>query len=333
MDRANDGRAWQPEMMRPILIGGCPRSGTTLLGAVLGTHRDCLATPESKFNPDSYRLAMNADGTVDLARALAVIREHWNFRLWDVVPDAEESAALAGSETYCDMVKRVVQVYGSRRGKPAPAYWIDHTPYNILHVPLLFQIYPDARLIHLVRDGRGVAASVMKLDWGPNTVEAAAQWWIVRVAHGLAAESYFGPERVLRVSYEALVRDPQTTMQQVCAFIGVAWQPEMIAGTGFQVPKHSTRQHGLVGAAPQAARATAWQKELSPRQVEIFESVAASVLTCLGYDPHYGSQARPLTLRERVISQTHDFYMTKIVNRYRIQARVRHALAQGADAR
>src|SRR5690606_9333198 len=104
---------------------------------------------------------------------------------------------------------------------------VDHTPNNLRFAATLHLWFPEAKFIHLVRDGRAVAASVIPLDWGPNTVIRAASWWAERVAHGLAAESFFGPEKILRIYYEELVTYPRKTMEKVSDFLGIEFQEQM----------------------------------------------------------------------------------------------------------
>ena len=157
----------------------------------------------------------------------------------------------------------------------------------------------------------------MKVDWGPNTANAAAYWWINRVAHGLAAESHFGPQRVRRVRYEDLVLEPQATLQAICSFLEIDFEPAMLTGSGFRVPKHAASIHPYVGSAPNAKRIQAWQQELSARQIEIFESVAGQFLTCLGYDLKFGLHARPVSTVEMVRLGIEEVYAAKIGNKLR----------------
>ena len=191
--------------MRPVFIGGCARSGTTLLGSMLGTHSKCLATPESKFNIAVCRLGVHNNADIDMATILRTVSEQWSFKLWDLDIQKTITSDEKRWARYSDFMNYVVREYGNKANKPDPAIWVDHTPDNIIFAPHLFALFPEARMIHLIRDGRATAASVMKLDWGPNTISSAANAWINRVAHGLAIESRYGRQRVMQVRYEELV--------------------------------------------------------------------------------------------------------------------------------
>lgn len=319
--------------MKSVFVAGCPRSGTTLLGAMLGSHSDCLATPESKFNLQVYRASIQSEAARDAATILEQIRDHWSFKIWDVDVDPAQLLQAGTHQPYGQVIHWLVSQYGKKVGKPSPAFWIDHTPETILHSAVLFALYPEARMIHLVRDGRAVAASVLKLDWGPNVIDLAAHWWVQWLAHGLAAEQHFGPQRVMRVRYEALVTNPQTVLSEICRFLEIDFQPDMVNGSGLHVPSYTAGQHQLVGAAPQARRIDAWQQELSPRRIEIFESIAGNLLACLDYEGKYGLQARASTPLEKLIANVQSNYRARVVNRFRHAIRLRRSLATAAPAR
>ncbi len=319
-----------PGMMKPVFIGGCGRSGTTMLGAMLGTHPDCLATPESKFIHSARRSCTSNTGEIDARAALEHITAHWNFKIWDVDVDTAKVLDESIRYTFTDVITWLVQQYGIKVGKPQPHIWVDHTPNSVRHAATLFELFPNAKMIHLVRDGRANAASVMKLDWGPNTIAAAANWWVTKVTHGLVAESLFGQSRVKRIRYETLVRKPEETLRQICTFLGIEYRQEMVTSTGFQTPWYTSAQHSLVGSAPQQERLDAWRKELRPRQIEIFESIAAHFLRALGYDPLIEVGARHITRWERIWYASEEVIRRRIVNRMWHRRRVRQSLSPAA---
>lgn len=176
-------------------------------------------------------------------------------------------------------------------------------------------------MIHIVRDGRTVAASLMRLDWGPNTINKAAHFWIEKVSYGLGAESFWGEERVRRVRYEDLVEDPEKTLKTLCRWLNIDYQSEMIKGSGFIPPEYTSEQHALVGRPLSVQRISAWEKELTPRQVEIFETITGDFLLYLGYVPKYGLRARSTTTMERLILGIREMFI-RFINRVRYQFRI-----------
>jgi hypothetical protein len=298
---------------------------------MLGSHPDCLATPEAKFNAVAYRQTLQEGGTLDIAAAIAKIQAHRNFPVFGVKLDPDELLQRMPDATYADVVMWIVEQYGHRVGKPQPAIWVDHTPANILNADFLFDLYPGAKLLHLVRDGRAVAASVIKLDWGPNRVDKAAAWWASRLAYGFAAELQHGPERVMRVCYEELVSDPVGTLQAVCNFLELDYHEEMVGGVGFQIPAFSSQGHALVGSRPDRSRIMAWQSELSPRQIEIIESIVGDLLHDLEYELLNGGHARRMSEAERIRAMAVDLYR-QVTNRLHRRQRMAKAIAAAGDS-
>jgi hypothetical protein len=306
-----------------VFIGGCGRSGTTLLGAMLGTHPSCLATPESKFRFLPHR-NRQAAATIDPSAVIDRMVDHWSFKIWEV--ETDRAGWLDGCDSYPELVLRIVRAYGRKVGKSEPSFWIDHTPGNVKYASVLFEQFPEARMIHLVRDGRATAASVIELDWGPNTVASAARWWVDYVTIGLDAESAHGPQRIQRVAYEDLVSEPEQILRETCDFLEIDYRAEMIDGTGFAVPRFTVGQHALVGQRPNPERLEAWRKNLAPREVEAFESIAGELLAQLGYEPVYGPRARRLTLREKTSLALRELCRRHILNRMRLRRRIHRSV-------
>lgn len=270
--------------MKPVFIGGCHRSGTTLLGALLGAHPTCLTTPESQFKTE----VLDGIGLPKTYDDLRIVGERAlktrSLSRWGVNAGKIRQAVEHAGADYGKFLYRLVDEYGIQLGQSPFDLWIDHTPKNVRHLQTLFSLFPDGRAIHLVRDGRGVAASVMPLDWGPNTIISAAHWWIHHMAFGLAAESCFGHERVLRVRYEDLLAAPDTELKRICNWLDIPFDSGMSQGGGFKFSQGAFRYHALIHDAPDASRATAWRRSLSQREIRTFESRASDFLPFVGYE-------------------------------------------------
>jgi Sulfotransferase family len=297
-----------------------------MLGAMLGGHSLCVCVPETNF---IEQLLAGSDIKLDAVQPQAVLanivaheryRVLWNFPLdpWAVDPTDLGS-------TYAEVLAWLVLAYGRRVGKPNAQIWVDQTPSNLKRGLTMLRMFPDARFIHIVRDGRGVAASVLPLDWGPNDIIRAAEFWMARCAIGLAAESVLGSDRVLRVRYEDLLAGPEPVLRQIAGFAGLEYEPTMVQGIGYAPTRYNERQHRLVGRPPDRSRADSWSRCLTPRQIEIFESVAGDFLELLGYQPRYGIHARPPSFPEVLRLKT-SAVVLRLRNRLRQRRRVRASL-------
>jgi hypothetical protein len=285
---------------------------------MLGAHPECLCVPEMGFK---FRL-LSAWDTVQTGdereRTLDWLRRDWRFRNFEL--DTPPHSLLVPDQTYQEFLQAIVRRYGERHGKPEPRFWIDHTPRNTEYAWALLPLFPEAIVLHIVRDGRAVAASVMPLDWGPNQIHKAAEYWSKSVGAGLAAELW-NPPQIVRVRYEDLIQQPASTLRHLCSRIGIDYQDGMSQGAGFTVPRYTSKQHNLVGQPPDPTRASSWERQLSQRQIEIFESIAGDLLQYLGYSTRYGMTARSMSPVEMMALHVREIYRREVVNKFRIRSR------------
>ncbi len=301
------------DRLRPVFIGGCPRSGTTLLGAMLGVGPDRLAVPESMFK--FALLAQTDEGRISLTAARRVLSADPRFDLWRVpVPPRDGSTERPSLAVLLD---GLVAAFARRVEKPEASIWIDHTPGNIRHASSLLALYPDARIINIVRDGRGVAASVLPLDWGPNRMADAAPWWASHVAMGLALAERYGEERVCTVRFEELVSAPETTLPRLCRFIDTPYDPRMISLREYAVDDYTVTDHSRVSSIPDPSRSRAWMESLSARQLEEFEYLTGELAEYLGYPLLVGPGATLPPRTDRLASFLTDVARRGLVDRLR----------------
>ncbi len=313
---------------RPIFIGGCERSGTTLLGAMLGAHSDCICTPESQFKIDLFRRFGCQLKNREPASALSAVAQHWRFEIWEL--DIDLAGRAPSFQSSSDLLFWLVGQYAEQVGKPRASIWIDHTPQNIRHALLLHGLFPASKLIHIVRDGRAVANSIKPLDWGPNTVIRAAPWWVARVAYGLAVECMWPEEKIKRVRYEDLVQRPAPTLRELCAFLELDYEPAMVQASGFTRPAYTSSQHALIGDQPDSSRTTAWKQKLTAREIEVFEHLTHDFLRYFHYPLEYESRTRPPARGERFQAAIYELVKGKIVNGIRHRIRKYLAIKHGS---
>ena len=299
-----------------------------MLGSLLGAHSDCIVTPESQFKIPCLRALEGEPDTAMREKAVEALRKHLRFLLWDLDIDPRE-----GFQHTVDgpsLLSWVVQEYARSRGKPKATIWIDHTGGNSRYAPRLLTHFPNARFIHLVRDGRGVAASVIPLDWGPNSVQRAAHWWTEWICHGLASEDFL-QDRAIRVTFEEVVNSPEDTLRELCGFLEIPFESRMLAADGFDVPEFTRAQHRLIGEAPDPTRAVRWKSQLSPREIEIFEALTGDLLVALGYEPEYGASANPVGWSERLHAYAIEAVRALLLNRIRHRIRMQRSISKSGD--
>ncbi len=301
-------------MRKSVFIGGASRSGTTMLGAMLGSHSMMFATPESQFKFD---IAPLFDSPITPTEIINYVKNHPRSRIWNLGID-EHALDTSGHSA---LIRSVVGQYAGSKNKSAAGFWIDHTPVNLRHSDFLNQHYPGCLFIHIIRDGRAVMASQFSLDWGSNDPIFAALKWIEPLCVGMACETAF-PDRCLRVHYEQLVLHPEKECTRICKFLGVEYEPDMIRGEGFDVPAFTKSNHQLVGQLPSPERIDHWEKTLKPEDIKIFESMTFDLLPMLGYQKvSQGFQPKPSEFRQAwLLFKGAVQYLT--IDRWRMKSRL-----------
>jgi hypothetical protein len=160
------------------------------------------------------------------------------------------------------------------------------------------------------------------MDWGPNDVIGAAQYWSARIGEGLAGERFLGPARVLSLRYEDLLRVPAAELQKVSQFLDLPVPLGSLSASAVKLPAYNQTIHRLVGGSLDVSRISAWNKVLSARQIEIFEAESGDLLEYLGYQLVYGRQARKATGSERIRLGTYNL-LRKVPNWFRFRRRLR----------
>jgi phage gp36-like protein len=304
---------------RPVFIGGCDRSGTTLLGDLLGSSPWTLTTPESQFMHELLlHLKLESFTTpLEIARWL---QSHFRFAVWDLPMATEELERIVSTETPRQVLEGIVQHYARHHHalKQHADVWVDHTPDNFKYHAMLKAQFPEARFIHIVRDGRAICASIKGLDWGPNNAYTASRHWADRLQQALVVESAEG-DNCLRVRYEDLVNQPAVVMEKICHFIDIPFDTNMLKGGGLKLPKFTQGQHRLVGSTPQASRATQWRDKLSHKELRDFESYPFSrtLLQQMGYTLEFTQP--PVLSRLNVLGRYCHEFAYNLLHRYRHQ--------------
>jgi hypothetical protein len=150
-------------------------------------------------------------------------------------------------------------------------------------------MFPDARFVHLVRDGRDVALSVIRQWWGANDFMTAVRSWAEMVSTARRMLAMLPQERHLELRFEDLVADPGTQLRRVTDFLGVAFEDGMLSRytdrAASKVGDRIERHHAHLTERPQASQAYKWMQTLSPADQAVAHEMAGDVLAELGYPP------------------------------------------------
>jgi len=274
----------------PFFIVGCPRSGNTLVRAILNMH------PRLTIPDETYWIVALAPRHLDLGfprqlpsgasrfrrhstRDVDRILQYFTFPLLNL--EADEVLRRVDAERprdYAALVRLILGMHAASVGKPR---WGDKTPRYVAHLRLLHRMFPDAQFVHVVRDGRVVAASLSEHD-GRSAV-CAAGFWRKHVMAGRCAGEAIGPSSYLEVRLEDLTRDPTQAVKRICRFLGERFAPEQLEYFRELDPKRLPYRHRHLARPPEAGLRD-WRNGLSrPQQMQI-EALCAPALRAFGYD-------------------------------------------------
>ncbi len=310
--------------MKVLFIGGCARSGTTMLAGMLAHHPHYCAPQELLFKRNLWEMA-DAQGNIVPKRVLPTLRSHLHFRIMLAAIPHTAITQLPPRMHWKKFLEWIVSEYArAAYGKTQCAVCIDHSVSNLEQIHFLAHHFPKAKFIHIVRDGRAIAASFKRINWwGPSNVLIAAGWWKDAVLAGLLAEMAF-PNRVLRVHYESILDTPEAELQRICQWAELEYLPQMVAGKGITIPPIFRTQHQYVGTGVQKSRKNSWRTELSDREIEIFESLTSELLQFFGYPLQYEKPRAPSRWEWR-LAHWHEKW-NALVQRIRRQIRIRKYL-------
>jgi hypothetical protein len=269
---------------KPVFIAGLDRCGKTTMQAFLASH-PAIAIPAVGSNMWTYFYGQYGDlsQAKNLERCLDALflYKHALF----LQPDRERIRRefRQGEATYARLFALFHQHYAERLGKRR---WGDQTGLIEQYADPIFAAFPEARMIHMIRDPRDRYAASLALwpDGKGRAGGAAARW---RYSVGLAARNQKRyPDRYRIVHFETLVQQPEATLREICAFLGEAFTPVMLTMEGS--PGHRAKLCGgsvyQDGPVPLSTKFIGNYREvLSKQEIAFIQLVAGRPMTTVGY--------------------------------------------------
>lgn len=247
---------------RLVFLVGARRSGTNWLQRIVCSHPDAVAVP-SETHLFSHGLA-----------PLAARFQH------GAVSSPKTARVYLPRDEAHDMLRDVAdRVFGGLAASLAPSAQliVERTPWHVYHLDLIGAVYPDAAVVHIIRDGRDVARSLLSQEWGPTRMADAAEEWRSAVA---AARAH-GPTllRFREVRYEELLADPGGHLAELYRWLGL--------DDGDDIVRNALVEAGVrFNTDPRRPDVAAgkWRSELSAIDQRTFDRIAGPTLIDAGYD-------------------------------------------------
>jgi hypothetical protein len=294
----------QNQSGRIIFVTGASRSGTTLLSRILGNHIEVLGLNELQFFGDLQDIDASVDllddGKLGAMAAMLLARQARDIWVDASTPEERSVASRLVAElpqaqrTGGGIYAATVAYMASLAGKTMVS---EQTPRNIFYAGRLLELYPQARVVHIVRDPRGVLAS-QKNRWkvrklGGKNVPIAeiirlwfnyhpvtmSQLWRRATAAALALESH---PRVTLVRFEDLVNNPEATVGELSNWLGLEFNAAMldVPQWGSSNVRHNSEPKGV-----SKAMLGKWQDVLSRGEIWISERMTKQQMQHFEYVP------------------------------------------------
>jgi hypothetical protein len=275
-----------------VFIVGCPRSGNTLLQRIVDAHPDIAVISQTRWIPRWFekRRGLTPEGLVtrQLVEELLGYDKFAKLKI-----GREELENLIGHSEpipYSDFVAGLFDLYGQRQGKRLVG---DKTPRYARSIRTLHALWPRAKFVHIIRDGRDVCLSVLDWEyadrgparfasWSEDPVTTVALWWELYLHLGREAGASLDPSLYREVRYESLVARPAEECETLCGFLGVPYEDAML---NFRKRRERT-QPGLDAKRawqPVTSGLRDWRSQMPAGDVERFEAAVGDLLDELGY--------------------------------------------------
>lgn len=265
----------------PVFVVGMNGSGTSMMLDSLGRHPELYAVPvETHMMP--YIIG-RASRFGDLSND-DNYRAYWQFAI-DQMPallrfnDGVKPDIPSDWQSYPRTIAGIFDgIFSSFAKKQGKRCWCEKTPDHVQHVHLLSNIFPRARFIHLIRDGREVACSIGRRQH--RRPELVIYRWKELVTTGQADGATLG-DRYMELKYEDLTSGPRREMARICDFLSLAFDEHVLSSRMPQSPKRQGMDKGELGAI--SANPTKWPEYFDSRTVRRLEQIGGATLESLGY--------------------------------------------------
>jgi hypothetical protein len=275
-----------------VFIVGASRSGTTLLRRMVDAHPEIAITRETHWIIKALQgkngVSPEGPATPELLSRLLTDKR---FTMMGI--DRGELERLVSGDafvSYAQFVTATFDQHGASEGKRLVG---DKVPSYVTEMPTLHRLFPEARFVHMIRDGRDVCLSVLEWRrpgrevwrfsaWDEDPVSVTALWWERRVRLGRETGALLAPGLYHELRYEPLVADPAHESEVLCRFLGVPYDDRMLRFHEGR-ERHDPNLSAKKAWRPVTAGLRDWRTQMPPEDVERFEAAVGELLDELGY--------------------------------------------------
>ena len=289
---------------RACFIAGAAKSGTTLLVSLLDSHSELLVMPQdtayfptvlTKYRDRGRRAQfdyLTKESWTNVLFGFQAMRGRQDYGEFPKQKFLEtfERIAFHPANEKRDLLVLIMESYASVLGVPLDRVkrWVEKTPANRNYVPEIFNRFPKAKLLLTMRDPRALLAAQIALERTRKTKRFSVYYVIAhwRTAAKLAKKIRAKEIPGLVVMYEDLALDPKMSMQQVCGYLEVNFDPEIVlnptkVGRSWAGNSAAGVRFTEISSEP----VTRWRGELNEDEIGWVEMHCADLMLEFGYEP------------------------------------------------
>jgi hypothetical protein len=270
----------------PIIVTGADRSGTTLLYAILASHPEVSMVRRTNMWRWFYGGYGDLDDPVNLDRCLDAMTRYARMSVLEPDVEAIISAFRVREPTYGQLFSVMHEQLAERRGR---SRWGDKSLHTEHHAAEIFGELPQAKMIQLVRDPRDRHSSVARRHADSQIgVGATTGRWLASVRVGQANAERFGDDRYRIVRYETLANHPESTVRELCEFLQLRYDPEMLEMRGVTDRADYSGNSSFEQIAPGVISTRSigrYNEVLEPSTTRVIETLGRRWMKLHGYSP------------------------------------------------
>lgn len=282
----------------PIIILGNPRSGTTLLRVMLNSHPRILIPPECGFFVwlyDDFK-DINSRNVNELNDFLDRLKrtkkvETWNLNFGKLKNYLEQNIQKG---SYSELITLIYVFFGLSNDISFD-FWGDKNNFYIEYIPIILKIFPNCKILHIVRDGRDVASSYLELNGReinskykpklPFRITNIATEWVNNnqiIGENIALVK---TNQKLVVKFENLVTNTKVTLEEILDFLNLNFDKRILNyhNSKSLEPKEFLQWKERIISKPDYSRIGRYKNDLSKYQLKVFSTIAQKTLKEYNY--------------------------------------------------
>lgn len=279
------------DMVKQFFIFSPGRSGSSLLSRMLNQHPNIAVPYESHLMNTFYPLIKyygSLSEPSNLERLIEDILKTDVMNDWHPKLSKKDILNELKQYEFGSLFDAILSSWAKKTNKKI---WGEKTPHHLYYWKELNDMFPKAKFIHLIRDGRDVASSFIKARFGPKTVFKAAHHWNNYINKFCELSSELNKDRILNIRYEDLLDNPEKTLSKLCDFLNQDYDNEMLNyhknKTSYKtdVRNEINLKKGLMKENKEK-----WKNSFNDKELEIFESISGVNLKKFGYELATGNK-------------------------------------------